>query len=579
MRASFRLMRIRGVVIGAHWSVPIVAALLVWSLADVLFPSAYPGREGSTYLTMGIATAVLYIGCLLLHELGHALRARQEDINVREITLWSLGGLTDLRRFPVSAAAEFRVAIAGPVVTAGLVVLFLALTVAGHALSLPDPLIGVMDCLVGINFLVLLFNLVPALPLDGGRVLRSWLWHRHNDLPSANQRAARVGQAFGLTLIALGLLASFIGSVIVGLWLVLLGWFLSQDARDALKQWRVRHPPLAGRSPQHGRGIPITTMIVISTVGVAALVYHPPCLVVSPGPSFNVASDVRIDGRPITPVNGEYLATTVRLSQPNLAQTVIAAARPDRDVIRLSSVLPRDVSPHDYARRQRAMYEESRRLAAAAAAQAVGLPVTVQGTGVRVSGTVRDTPAGELLRNGDVIIGVNGRRIGTMPELRHIVSAGPPGTKYVLTIERHGTRRQVTVRSVELAHITPATGLGLLGETRGLRVVLPFQIRFAERGDVGGPSAGLAYALAVADLLHRHDYASGRTIAATGTIDITGSIGQVSGVTQKTVAADRAGADLFVVPAAEVREARRFDDVPIHGTQNLEQALDIIAAA
>jgi PDZ domain-containing protein len=385
--------------------------------------------------------------------------------------------------------------------------------------------------------------------------------------------------AFGLTLIASSLPASFLGPAILGLWLVLLGCFLlPQRARDALRRWRVRHSP-TGRSPHRRHGVPITTMVLITTVGVGALVYHPPYLVVSPGPTFNVARDVQIDGRPTTPVNGEYLATTVRLSQPPLAQTVIAAVRPDQDVIRLSSVLPRDVPRHDYTRRQRAMYEESRRLAAAAAARTVGLPVTVRGTGVRVSGTVRDTPASELLRNGDVVIGVNGRRIGTLLELRHIVSAGPPGAEYLLTIERHGTHRHVRVRSVELPRIGPGTRLGIIGETRGLSVVLPFRIRFAERGDVGGPSAGLAYALAIADLLHRRDYASGRTIAATGTIDIAGSIGQVGGVTQKTVAADRAGADLFVVPVAEVREARGLDDVPVRGSQNLEQALDIIAAA
>ena len=467
MRASFRLMRVRGIQIGAHWSVLIVVVLLAWSSTGTLLPSAYPDLDGSTRLTMAIVTSALYASCLLVHELGHAFQARREDIDVREITLWFLGGLTHLRRSPSSAAAEFRVAIAGPVVTAGLVALLLGLTAVGHALSLPDPLIGVADHLAKINFLVLLFNLVPALPLDGGRVLRAWLRHRQDDLVLADRRTARVGQSFGLTLLALGLLMSLTGSATGGMWLVVIGWFLSQAASEEINAASGRS---RGLSAQRAGGPPVVLLIVTTTVSVAAFTYHPPYLVISPGPTFNVASDVRIDGRSTTPVNGEYLATTVRLSRPTLAQTVIAAAHPDHDVIRLSSLIPRDIPTHDYERRQRAMYEESKRLAAAAAARAVGLPVTVHGTGVTVTSAVRDTPAGKVLRSGDVILGVNGRPIGTMPELRHIVTTSPPGTTYTLTVERHGTLRQVTMSSVELPHPTSDTGLGILGETRGLRI-------------------------------------------------------------------------------------------------------------
>ncbi|MDQ3896568.1 MAG: site-2 protease family protein, partial [Actinomycetota bacterium] len=246
MESTFKLLRVRGIQIGVHWSWLFVFAIVVWSLARALFPATYPNLEGSTYVAMAVAAAVIFFASVLLHELGHALRAVREGVAIEGITLWLLGGVARLRGNPPSPLAEFRVAICGPLVTFLLTVAFGAAALLGDRFDWPAAVQGVTDYLARINGLVLAFNLVPALPLDGGRVLRSWLWHRQQSFTAATRSSARVGQAFGLMLIAIGLVGLFGSGGPGGIWFVFLGWFLLQAAQAELTMAQVRHA-LAGR--------------------------------------------------------------------------------------------------------------------------------------------------------------------------------------------------------------------------------------------------------------------------------------------------------------------------------------------
>ncbi|HZC99129.1 MAG TPA: site-2 protease family protein, partial [Actinomycetes bacterium] len=240
MRSSFTLLRVRGIAIGAHWSWLLVFAVVVWSLAVALFPATYPGLDGGTYVAMAVVAAVLFFGSVLLHELGHAFRALEEGVQLEGITLWLLGGVARLRGQPASAWAELRVALAGPLVTLAIVAVFGGTTLLGHLLSWPGALQGVVDYLARINLLLLGFNLVPALPLDGGRVLRAWLWHRQRSFFAATRSAARAGQAFGALLVAIGILGLFTANGVGGLWFVVLGWFLLQAAQAEAAAAQVR---------------------------------------------------------------------------------------------------------------------------------------------------------------------------------------------------------------------------------------------------------------------------------------------------------------------------------------------------
>ena len=246
MNASFSLGRVAGIDVGINWTWLIVFALITWSLATQIFPDQNPNLGDGTYIAMAIVASVLFFTSLLLHEFGHALQARREGMEIEGITLWLFGGVAKFRGMFKSAGAEFRIAIAGPLVSLALGLLFIGLAAV---VSLPDSVDGVSAWLGIINLSLLVFNLLPALPLDGGRVLRSALWGARRDFASATRIAAAIGRGFGYLFIAGGVALFFWASAVSGLWLAFIGWFLLSAAtgearflavRDALAGLRVR---------------------------------------------------------------------------------------------------------------------------------------------------------------------------------------------------------------------------------------------------------------------------------------------------------------------------------------------------
>lgn len=239
---SFRIARIAGIPIGiSPWWLAIVA-LLSWTLGDSYFPQEVEGLAPAAGYALGLLSALLLFGSVLLHELGHALVARRSGIEVEEIDLWLLGGVAKLRGEAHEPGDELRYALAGPLVTAAIVGLFLALAgVIGTASTVLGALVRYQ---LVVNALILGFNLIPAFPLDGGRVLRSLLWKRYGDLPRATAVAATVGRLFGGAMIALGVLSLFTG-MIGGLWLAIVGIFII-SAADAQASGAVVDAALAG---------------------------------------------------------------------------------------------------------------------------------------------------------------------------------------------------------------------------------------------------------------------------------------------------------------------------------------------
>jgi Zn-dependent protease/CBS domain-containing protein len=246
VRDSITLGRIAGVRFGVNWSWLVVFALIVWTLASGIFPETNEGLSEGTYVAMAIVAAVLFFASLLAHELGHALQAQREGMEIDGITLWLFGGVARFKGMFPSAGAEFRIAIAGPLVS-----LLLGLAFAGIAIiaGLPNAVDGVVFWLGYINLTLLVFNLLPALPLDGGRVLRSALWAGKGEFAWATHVAAAVGRGFGYLFIAGGLALFIFQGAFSGAWLAFIGWFLLQAAgaedryllaRQALRGLRVR---------------------------------------------------------------------------------------------------------------------------------------------------------------------------------------------------------------------------------------------------------------------------------------------------------------------------------------------------
>jgi Zn-dependent protease/CBS domain-containing protein len=246
MGSSIRLGRIAGIEIGVNWSWLVLFALLVWTLESGIFPSTNPGLSHGTYIAMAIVATFVFVVSLLLHELGHALRARREGIEIEGITLWLFGGVAKFKGMFPTAGAEFRVGIAGPLVSLLLGVLFVLIALIN---GLPESVDGVVSWLGYINLSLLVFNMIPAPPLDGGRVLHSALWRFKGDFVWATRTAANVGRGFGYLLIALGVAMFIFQSSFSGAWLAFLGWFLLNAAtaearyvltRQALSGLRVR---------------------------------------------------------------------------------------------------------------------------------------------------------------------------------------------------------------------------------------------------------------------------------------------------------------------------------------------------
>jgi len=231
----WRLFRLLGIPISLDASWLIILALLTWTLID-LFQVAVPDLPVATYWVMGLAAALAFFTCVVLHELGHALVARAVGIPIRGITLFLFGGVAEMEDEPPSACSEFLMAITGPAVSAVLAAIFWLLSGLVEAPAVVFPL----RYLAGINLVVLIFNLVPAFPLDGGRVLRSILWGALRNLRRATYWAALSGQAFAWLLIGLGLLNFFAGNVFQGVWLGLIGLFLNNAARGSYQQVLVR---------------------------------------------------------------------------------------------------------------------------------------------------------------------------------------------------------------------------------------------------------------------------------------------------------------------------------------------------
>lgn len=233
MRSQIRLGKVFGIQIGLHYSWFLIALLIVFSL-NAQFHLANPAWSVGLVLGLAIATAVLFFVCLLLHELAHSLVAKARGIPVREITLFALGGVSQIDGESTDAKTEFQIAIVGPLTSA-----VIGLLCFGAVYALPKavtPGIAMLTWLGYINFGLAAFNLVPGYPLDGGRILRSVLWWKSGDAERATHNAAVTGQVVGGLFVTLGIVQFFFGANVGGLWIAFIGWFLLQAAGETRRQ-------------------------------------------------------------------------------------------------------------------------------------------------------------------------------------------------------------------------------------------------------------------------------------------------------------------------------------------------------
>lgn len=254
MRPTIRLGKVSGIDIGLHWSILFIGFVLVSALSGNVLPSFAPGLSGAAYLLAALSTAALFLGSIVAHELGHSIVAQRNGIEVRGITLFALGGVASLESEPDDPGVAARIALAGPAVSvavgvASLVMAWLATASFGGAL-----VIAAFTWLGIINLALAVFNMIPALPLDGGRVLQAALWKRNGQRHQATISAAKLGRGLGWAIVAFGLWQFFtIGD---GLWTALIGWFVISTAKaeGARARWALRREEAERSGHANGMG-------------------------------------------------------------------------------------------------------------------------------------------------------------------------------------------------------------------------------------------------------------------------------------------------------------------------------------
>ncbi|WP_039891111.1 site-2 protease family protein [Mycobacterium xenopi] len=223
--------RIAGFRVAVNWSVLVILWLFTWSLASTL-PAAVPGYSKGAYWLAGISGALILLGSLLAHELTHAVLARRAGVKVIDVTLWLFGGVTRLGGEPKTPKDALRISVSGPLMSLALAAVFGGAAHGLAVLGVAHIVVGVAWWLAGINLLLGVFNLLPGAPLDGGRVLKAYLWRRSGDRVRAAIDAARAGRILAFVLIALGLLEFLAGGLVGGVWLAFIGWFIFVASRE-----------------------------------------------------------------------------------------------------------------------------------------------------------------------------------------------------------------------------------------------------------------------------------------------------------------------------------------------------------
>ncbi|RVU22896.1 site-2 protease family protein [Streptomyces antnestii] len=255
MNSSVRVGRVVGVPLRMHWSVPLLAVLLAYGLGRQALPALAPGRSVAVYAVASVIGAVLLMGSLLLHETAHAATARRKKIPVQDVTLWALGGVTRMGR-PRTATAALAVAVSGPLTSVAVGGLAFGAGIGLYRLTGWTVPAAVLVWLGWANLFLGVFNLLPATPLDGGRVLQALLWWRTGDRQRADRVSARSGQVVGVLLAAVGWI-SFLRGAPSGLWLVLVGCFITVVA-GAERQRAVLHTAVQGVRVADAMSSPVT---------------------------------------------------------------------------------------------------------------------------------------------------------------------------------------------------------------------------------------------------------------------------------------------------------------------------------
>ena len=233
---SKKIVTLQGFDIKIDPSWVLIAALITWSLSTQYFPQTLPGETPTMYFVLAFTAMLAFFASLILHELAHAIVARQHGVEMTGITLFIFGGVAEMQSEPKTPRSEFLIALAGPVMSIALAVGFWVLARMTALINAEAELVELLGYLALINLVLAIFNLLPAFPLDGGRIFRAYIWGRSNNLMEATKAATRVSSVLAYMIIGLGVISLFSNGGIGALWLMMIGLFVLSAAKSTYQQ-------------------------------------------------------------------------------------------------------------------------------------------------------------------------------------------------------------------------------------------------------------------------------------------------------------------------------------------------------
>jgi PDZ domain-containing protein len=322
----------------------------------------------------------------------------------------------------------------------------------------------------------------------------------------------------------------------------------------------------------------IALVLVLGLAALGSSEIRVPYYAISPGDALPVSQLVKTKGTEAYPPKGTVFLVTVGLGQVSALDALRGWRDPDVDVLPKDKIVPKDEDREQFRRLNLKDMDESKQKAIGVALEHLGYDA-IKGKGAAVAYVAKGRAADGVLRLKDVITAVDGAPIDTDDAAIGALGRHHPGDRVTLTVRRDGGEVQVAVTVGSRPGARSKPYLGVILQTVDLRFDLPFDVDI-DSAEIGGPSAGLAFTLEVLDVLTPGELTGGHTVATTGTIEVTGRVGAVGGVPQKTAAVCRSGAEIFLVPKSELVQARQraCPKLRVEGVDTLDDALRILAS-
>jgi PDZ domain-containing protein len=565
------------ITLGASWLVVVPAAL--WAIATIYVSILGAFLNRTEAWAIAVAIVLLSGVSLIAHAAGHvgAARALGSDVP-SHVPLYPLGDAAQVWPAATSAWREALVALAGPFVN----LLWVGLAYLLWNAQLNPSLNVIMFFLIFFNGALAAINLTPAFPLDGGRLMRAVVWGLLGRPAPTTRLGMRLGlltsamlTGWGVFLIAQRVHFSLQTGVttIVFVGLILLGLSMQQA-------WEWDRPMPASHSTGLGFLIraPLAGLLILGMLGVTFSLVPTNNGLEAPGIAVPVEPMVEVPPQHRYPSAGAFFLTTVIPQTPITAgEWVVGQLSPMVKIVPPEQIVPPGTTAQALAHQEYQMLDESETTATVEGLRLAGYNATIEGKGARVVSIVPDSPAKGVLQPGDIIIGLNGQPIRTTSELTNRLMAQDAHVTVPLQIERDGRKMGLVVPLMPPSKPGQPPRIGILVESAGFSVQLPFPVEIVPQKISGGPSAGLMFTLTVYNMVTPEDLTGGRKIAGTGTISLDGTVGPIGGVQQKVAGAEIAGAEYFLSPPENYEDARAVArNIQVVKVATAEQAIQFL---